>query len=83
MNYFAAQSAELPLIIVTRKNIIWKLVRGYCLCYCKTFLLVPDPTECTKILSNYITISNNIIGQRKTTNTKKTVLSMIDFGYLT
>ena len=36
------------LIIVTRNNIVWKLVRGYCLCYCKTFSLVPDSTECTK-----------------------------------
>ena len=23
--------------IVTRNNIVWKLARGYCLCYCKTF----------------------------------------------
>ena len=37
------------LIIVTRNNIVWKLVCGYCLCYCKTFSLVPDSTECTKI----------------------------------
>ena len=22
---------------------------GYCLCYCKAFSLVPDPTKCTKI----------------------------------
>ena len=36
-------------IIVTRNNIVWKLARGYCLCYCKTFSLVPDSTECTKI----------------------------------
>ena len=34
--------------IITRNNIAWKLVRGYCLCYCKTFSLVPDSTECTK-----------------------------------
>ena len=33
--------------IVTRNNIVWKLARGYCLCYCKTFSLVPDSTECT------------------------------------
>ena len=37
------------VIIVTRKKIVWKLARGYCLCYCKTFLLVPDFTGCTKI----------------------------------
>ena len=36
-------------IIVTRNNIVWKLARGNCLCYCKTFSLVPDFTECTKI----------------------------------
>ena len=35
--------------IVTRNNIVWKLACGYCLCYCKTFSLVPDSTECTKI----------------------------------
>ena len=68
-------------------NIVWKLARGYCLCYCKTFSLVPDSTECTKnflpkstvhyIISTYNTVhmchlkSNNIIGQRKTTNTEK------------
>ena len=31
--------------IVTRNNIVWKLACGYCLCYCKTFSLVPDSTE--------------------------------------
>ena len=36
------------LNIVTRSNIVWKLARGYCLCYCKTFSLVPDSAECTK-----------------------------------
>ena len=35
--------------IVTINNIVWKLVRGYCLCYWKTFSLVPDSTECIKI----------------------------------
>ena len=39
----------LEITIVTRNNIVWKLARGYCLCYCKTFSLVPDSTECTKI----------------------------------
>ena len=33
--------------IYTRNNIVWKLARGYCLCYCKTSSLVPDSTECT------------------------------------
>ena len=37
--------------IVTRNNIVWKLACGYCLCYCKTFSLVPDSTECTKIFA--------------------------------
>ena len=34
--------------IVTRNNIVWKLARGYCLCYYKTFSLVPNSTGCTK-----------------------------------
>ena len=38
--------------IVTRNNIVWKLACGYCLCYCKTFPLVPDSTECTKLFVN-------------------------------
>ena len=33
---------------VTRNDIFWKLARGYCLCFCKTFSLLPDSTECTK-----------------------------------
>ena len=37
--------------IVTRNNIVWKLARGYCLCYCKTFSLVPDYAECTKLFT--------------------------------
>ena len=59
------------LTIVTRNKIVWKLVRGYCLCYCKTFLLVPDSTEYTKICYLCHLRSNNIIGQRKTTNKEK------------
>ena len=38
--------------IVTRNNIVSELARGYCLCYCKTFSLVLDSTECTK---NFVT----------------------------
>ena len=64
--------------IVTRNNIVWKLACGYCLCYCKTFSLVPDSTECTifflpKSAVHYLyhLKSNNIIGQRKTTNKEK------------
>ena len=52
-----------------RNNIVWKLTRGYCLCYCKTFSLVPDSTECTKnflpksvVDYLYHLKSNNIIG---------------------
>ena len=64
--------------IVTTNNIVWKLARGYCLCYCKTFSLVPDSTECTKEFLPKSTVhymchlkSSNVIGQRKTTDTKK------------
>ena len=41
-----------------KKYIAWKLARGYCLCYCKTFSLVPDSTECTK---NYFTEECSIL----------------------
>ena len=37
------------LLIVTRNNMVWKLACDYCLCYCKTFLIVPDSTECPKV----------------------------------
>ena len=37
--------------IVTRNDIVWKLARGYFLCYCKTFLLVPDSAEGTKLFT--------------------------------
>ena len=64
--------------IVTKNNIAWKLARGYCLYYCKTFSLVPDFTECTKIFvtEKCSTLlchlkSNNIIVQRKTINKEK------------
>ena len=86
-NILQSSSSLNTASIVTRNNIVWKLARGYCLCYCKTFSLVPDSTECTKkflpkstvhyIISTYNTVhmcqlkSNNIIGQRKTTNTEK------------
>ena len=60
------------VIIVTRKNIVWKLACSYCLCYCKTFSLVPD-SLLTKSAVHYLCHlkSNNIIGQRKTTNKEK------------
>ena len=69
---------ELIVNIVTRNNIVWKLARCYCLCYCKTFSLVPDFTGCIKnvLLKRVVHYlchlkSNNIIGQRKTTNKEK------------
>ena len=69
-------SYTVAYIIVTRNNIFWKPARGYCLCYCKTFSLVPDPTECTEAFLRkgavhylYHLKPNNIIGQRKITNT--------------
>ena len=34
--------------INTRNNIVFRLARR-CLCYCKTFSLVPDPTVCTEV----------------------------------
>ena len=48
------------------------------LCYCKTFSLVPDSAECRNFFPPksavhylYHLKSDNIIGQRKTTNTGK------------
>ena len=80
MQSLSLQTAKIDLNKVTRNNIVWKLARGYCLCYCKTFSLLPDSTECTKNFLPKSTVhymchlkSNNIIGQRKTTNTEKHV----------
>ena len=76
--YWHIYLCNIPKNIVTRNNIVWKLARSYCLCYCKIFSLVPDSTECTKLFLwmsavhyLYHLISNNVIGQRKTTNTEK------------
>ena len=72
--YIVLNIKVINLDIVTRKNIVWKLARGYCLCRCKTFSLVPDPAEGTNVLTKsavhhlYHLKSNNAIGQRKTTN---------------
>ena len=33
--------------VVPRNSIVWKFARGYYLCYCQIFSLVPDSTECT------------------------------------
>ena len=54
-------------------NIAWKIARGYCLCYCKTFLLVPYPTECTIFLPNSTVHYSYYLklNQRKTSNTEK------------
>ena len=64
--------------MVTRNSIVCKLARGYCLCYCKTFSLVADSTECAKIFltekcSAFLCHlkSGNIVGLRKTTNKEK------------
>ena len=64
--------------IVTRNNIVWKLARGYYLCYCNTFSLAPDSRVhniffSPKSVAHYLhhLKSNNIIGQSKTTNTEK------------
>ena len=70
-------------IIIKRKYVVWKLASGYCLCYCKTFfLLVLNPTESAKKFSpksaahySYYLNSNNIIGERETTNREKQVYS--------
>ena len=64
--------------IVTKNEIVWKLARSYCLCYCKTFSLVPGSTECRKFFLPKCAVhyvyhlkSNNIVSQRKTINTEK------------
>ena len=66
--------------------IVWKLARGYFLCYCKTFSLVPDSTECAKknlpkiaVYYLYHLKSNNILVQWENQQCKKTLLYMIDF----
>ena len=71
---------------VTRNNIVWKLAHGYCLCYCKTFWLVPDFAECTKFFLPKCAVhylyhlkSNNVIDQRENHQYRKALLSMIDF----
>ena len=49
---------EYAEIIVARNNVVRKLACGYCVCYCKTFSLVLDSTECTK---NYFTEECSIL----------------------
>ena len=63
-------------VIVKRSNIVCKPACDYCLCYCKTFLLVPVSTECIKSFLAKRAVHylfnlkpNYIIGQSKTTNT--------------
>ena len=66
---------------VTRNNIVWKLARGYCLCYCKT----PDSTECTKKVSeecSTLFVPPKIkydYRPKENHQYRKTILSMIDF----
>ena len=58
---------------ITRKNMVWKLVQDYSLCYCQAFSLVLDPTVCKKkfllrknaVHYSYSLILNNILDQRK------------------
>ena len=74
---FWLNKCEKSVAIVTRNNIVRKLARDYCLCYCKTFSIVPDSTECKFFLPKstvyylYHLKSSNTIAQRKTTNTGK------------
>ena len=73
--------SPLCLLIATRNNIVWKLARGCCLCYCETFSLVSDSKECeffffteekSAVLQSYLYhLKSNIVVQRKTTNTEK------------
>ena len=46
------------LSLVTRKSLVWKLFHSYSLCYCRTFFLVLDTTECTQkiITEEYSTL---------------------------
>ena len=65
------------LVIVTRNNIVWKLARGYCLCYCKIFSLVPDSTKCTKKI--FVTIISCDYGEipRKETHSRCSLITVI------
>lgn len=69
------------LSLVTRKSLVWKLFHGYSLCYCRTFFLVLDTTECTQKLLPKNTVHyayylklNDIKAQRKTTNIEKSFI---------
>ena len=70
--------------LVTRNNIVWKLALGYCLCYCKTFLLVPDSAECIKVFTeecgSTLLVPPKIKYYRSNENHqyKRTLLSMTD-----
>ena len=63
--------------MVTTKNVVWKRARGYCLCYCKTFSLVPDWVHKKPFLQEitvhylYYSRLNYTIIQKKTTNIEK------------
>ena len=60
-------------MMVTRKNIVWKLERVYCLCYCKTFSTESIKKLLPKSAVYYLYCSklNNGIAQRKITNAEK------------
>ena len=55
--------------------------RGYCLCYCKIFLLVPDSTESTKKLLPKCAVPKikYYYRSKEKYQYRKTVLSMFDF----
>ena len=59
--------------MVTRKNIVWKLERGYCLYYCKAFSTEYIKKLLSKSAVYYLYGSklNNGIAQRKITNAEK------------
>ena len=70
--------------LVTRNNIVCKLARSYCLCYCKTFSLVPDSAECIKVFteecSSTLLVPPKIKYYRSNENHqyRRTLLSMTD-----
>ena len=81
--FSVSKTLEKPKNHVSRKSIVWKLARGYFLCYCLTFSLVPNPKKCEKrfFIDDCSTLfvlykiqplkSSNIAGQRKTTGMEK------------
>ena len=50
MTFVMLYPVLISVIIATRNNILWKLVSGYCLCYCKTFHQHQTPQSAQKSL---------------------------------